>query len=167
MRPGERVLVAGIGNIFLGDDGFGAEVARRLTRLDLPDGVEVADYGTSGMHLAYDLLAGYDTTILVDAAPRNETPGTVSLVEIDPETAQQPGSVDAHGMQPDAVLSLLASLGGTAGRVLLVACEPARVGDGMDLSAPVEAAVPGAVALICDLLGLGAEHPPVRTEAPT
>lgn len=153
MSTGGRTLVAGIGNIFLGDDGFGVEVARRLAAVELPAGIEVGDYGTSGMHLAYDLLGGYQTTILVDAAPRGGPPGAVSLVELDGEPASRTPSLDAHGMQPDAVLALLASLGGDAGRVLLVACEPAEVCDRIGLSAPVEAAVPHAVELLTELVG--------------
>lgn len=153
MNLGRRVLVAGIGNVFLGDDGFGVAVAERLAARELPAGVDVGDYGTSGMHLAYDMLGGYDTTVLVDAAPRGEPPGTVSLIEWQPgrETlARTP--IDAHGMQPDAVLALLAELGGRPGRVLVVGCEPAEVADRMGLSAAVEAAVPRAVDLLTDLL---------------
>ncbi|MGA8118158.1 MAG: hydrogenase maturation protease [Actinocatenispora sp.] len=157
--PG-RTLVAGIGNIFLADDGFGVEVARRLAEVDLPDGAEVGDYGIRGMHLAYDLLAGYDTTILVDAVARGEEPGTVTLLEIDPSQPAVTGSsLDAHGMQPDAVLALLDTLGGTPGRVLLVGCEPAEVCDRIGLSAPVAAAVPHAVALVRDLLGEQSHRP--------
>jgi len=74
-----RMLIAGVGNIFLGDDGFGPEVARRLATTDLPGWVRVADYGISGMHLAYDLADGYDCAVLIDAAPRGDKPGTVTL----------------------------------------------------------------------------------------
>ena len=77
------MLVAGIGNIFLSDDGFGVEVVSRLARAELPDGVRVTDYGISGMHLAYDLASGFDAAILVDAAPRGEAPGTVYVIEPD------------------------------------------------------------------------------------
>jgi hydrogenase maturation protease len=151
-----RVLVAGIGNIFLGDDGFGVEVARELRRRELPDGVQVGDYGTSGMHLAFDLLAGYGTTILLDAAPRGDAPGTVSLLEVREEDrldARSDGSLlDAHGMQPEAVLALLAVLGGDAGRVLVVCCEPAEVDQRIGLSEPVARAVPIAVEKVVRLL---------------
>src|SRR5215472_11988405 len=85
----QRVLVAGVGNIFLGDDGFGVEVARRLARLDLPDWVAVGDYGISGMHLAYDLADGVETAILVDAMPRGGEPGTVYVVEPERQVARE------------------------------------------------------------------------------
>src|SRR6201996_4520441 len=152
------VLVAGVGNIFLGDDGFGVEVARRLGAASLPDGVQVGDYGTSGMHLAYDLAdQGYDTTILVDAAPRGEPPGTLTVLEIRAEdraelaSAGGPQLFNAHGMQPEVVLGVLDMLGAEAGRILVVACEPASAEPGLGLSAPVEAAVEEAVALVTRL----------------
>jgi len=117
----KKILVAGVGNIFLGDDGFGVEVARRLTGEKMPAGVRVADFGIRGVHLAYELLEGYDTTILVDAAPRGERPGTVYVIEVDvddpgsgvpSERAGEEGAlVDAHGMEPDAVFGLLRALG--------------------------------------------------------
>lgn len=168
-----RVLVAGIGNIFLRDDGFGVEVARRLSGVRLPDGVRVADYGTSGMHLAYDMAGGYGTTILVDAAPRGDPPGTVTVVEVDGAqrrelaarraghgTAEPPaaGAVrtsmlfDAHGMQPDVVFGVLDMLGVEAGRVLVVGCEPACVDEGMGLTEPVAAAVDDAVRVVTGLV---------------
>jgi len=158
-----RVLVAGIGNIFLRDDGFGTEVARALATEDLPDWVRLADYGISGMHLAYDLASGYETVILLDATARGEPPGTVSVIELDrPDEA--PGGaaamlLDAHGMQPDLVLSMLGVLGGQAGRVLLVGCEPASTDYGMGLSAPVAAAVGPAVRAVLDLIDAERREP--------
>ncbi|WP_279580938.1 hydrogenase maturation protease [Fodinicola feengrottensis] len=114
-----RVLVAGVGNIFLNDDGFGVEVVRRLAAETLPDWVDVADYGIRGMHLAYDVTSrgdGLETMILVDAMARGEKPGTVSVLEVDPERPADyvlPSSpIDAHGMQPDVVLDLITLLGG-------------------------------------------------------
>src|SRR5436190_23545554 len=109
-----RVLIAGIGNIFLQDDGFGTEVAQRLAGEQLPDWVCVKDFGIRGVHLAYEMLdGGYDATILVDAAPRGEKPGTVYLIEPDLETVDdaEPLSLDAHGMDPRVVLQMLKSLG--------------------------------------------------------
>ena len=162
-RTQRRVLVACVGNIFLGDDGFGVEVASRLAGLPMPAGVRVVDYGISGMHLAYDLADGYETAILVDAAPRGEEPGTVSVIEVDPDDHPDPdpaadGSAppggmlfDGHGMQPDVVLGLLGRLGGQAGRVFVVGCEPATVEYGMELSAPVAAAVDEAVRIVLDM----------------
>src|ERR1700683_809389 len=113
-----RVLVAGIGNIFLGDDGFGVEVASRLAKLDLPDWVAVGDYGTSGLHLAYDLADGVNLAILVDAVPRGGDPGTVYVIEPGPvpQTAVPPAALfDGHGMEPDVVLGMLDSLGARVG----------------------------------------------------
>ena len=157
----DRVLVAGVGNIFLGDDGFGVEVARRLATLDLPDWVRVADYGTSGIHLAYDLADGYATTILIDAAPRGGEPGTVTVMEVDEEQRRlahvgvplEAGRLfDGHGMQPDVVLGTLSMLGADIPRILVVSCEPASVDYGIGLSPPVAAAVGEAVRVILDLI---------------
>ncbi len=148
-------LVAGIGNIFLGDDAFGVELARRLGAEQLPEGVRVTDYGIRGMHLAYDLLElAPDTTILLDAMARGGEPGTVYVLESRPEDVQdlQPSTVDAHGMAPDAVLALLENLGGSAGRTLLVGCEPANTEEGIGLSTTVAAAVDKAVGVVLDLL---------------
>jgi len=168
-RPLARpVLVAGVGNIFFGDDGFGVEVAGRLAGLDLPDGVTVADYGISGMHLAYDLANGYETAVVIDAAPRGGTPGTVYLLEPEPEPRPEPAAraaagplaggalFDAHGMQPDVVLGVLGMLGARAKRVLIVGCEPASAEPGIGLSAPVAAAVGRAVQMVLKLLDIGA-----------
>ena len=165
-----RVLVAGLGNIFLGDDGFGAEVARRLATASLPDWVQVADYGTSGMHLMYDLADGFDTVILIDAAPRGGEPGAVYLLELDPadhRPAQgdaEPGSAvspffDAHGMQPDVVLGMLGVLGGQTHRILVVGCEPASTDYGIGLSEPVAAAVDTAVTMVTDLVSASTARP--------
>ncbi len=148
-------VVAGIGNIFLGDDAFGVELARRLGAEQLPEGVRVADYGIRGMHLAYDLLdIAPDTTILLDAVARGGEPGTVYVLEIRPGDVPdiQPSTVDAHGMAPDAVLALLDNLGGSAGRTLLVGCEPANTEEGIGLSTTVAAAVDKAVGVVLDLL---------------
>jgi len=161
-RTSGRVLVACVGNIFMSDDGFGVEVAKRLTGVGMPDGVRVVDYGTSGMHLAYDLADGYETTILVDASPRGGEPGTVTVVEVDPAEHQNPaadagvlqGSMlfDGHGMQPDVVFGILGMLGAKAGRILVVGCEPATVDYGMELSEPVAAAVDEAVQIVMDMV---------------
>jgi hydrogenase maturation protease len=216
------MLIAGVGNIFLGDDGFGVEVATRLSGESLPDWVRVADYGISGMHLAYDLAEGFETTVLIDATPRGGEPGTLYVMELEPgsgmsaETDAAPATavagapptadastppaasgastspatprastppaaadagtptaavpsadsrgiplVDGHGMQPDVVFGMLKTLGGDAGRVLLVGCEPASVDEGIGLSAPVTAAVDEAVRILLDLVraeaGTGAE----------
>jgi hydrogenase maturation protease len=147
-----RVLVAGVGNVFLGDDGFGVEVARRLAAEDLPGWVEVADFGIGGVHLAYQLLEGYDTAILVDAVPRGGEPGTVYVIQ--PSVDGPPGGavMDAHGMQPEAVLALLSALGGDVERVLVVGCEPADTGERIGLSEPVARAVDRAIATVRELI---------------
>ena len=154
-RP--RILVAGIGNIFLGDDGFGVAVARRLVRRELPAGVEVADFGIRGMDLAYTLQAGYDAAVFVDTAPRGEAPGTVSVVE--PELDPDEVVVDTHGMDPLRVLGLARMLGHVPQRVLVVACEPERIVHGEhdddlvgELSDPVRAAVDEAVTVVESLV---------------
>ena len=153
-----RVLVAGIGNIFLGDDGFGPEVARRLGGQVVPDGVRVADFGIRGVHLAYELLGGYDALVLVDAVPLGEAPGTLAVIEPEAPTAlddQRDGVapvVDAHSMSPAVVLDTLAGLGGTVGRIVVVGCQPATLDEGIGLSPPVAAAVDPAVDLCRRLL---------------
>ncbi len=157
--PTTRILVAGIGNIFMADDGFGVEVARRLGERTQPPGVDVADFGIRGMDLVYALGEGYDVAVFVDAVPRGAEPGTLFLIE--PELDRQGGPVglDAHGMDPVKVLALAASLGAVPDRVLLVGCEPKIKMTGEEdelvgeLSAPVLAAVDGAVEMVESLLG--------------
>jgi hydrogenase maturation protease len=154
------VLVAGIGNLFCSDDGFGPEVARRLGSR-APEGVRVVDYGIRGMHLAYDLLDGYDVLVLVDAAPVGQSPGDVAVLEVGPSDlggADLGGAdlagpdLDAHGMSPVAVLASLDRLGGTLPRTYVVGCRPATTEEGIGLSDPVAAAVPVAVETVAGLL---------------
>ena len=147
MKATPRVLVAGIGNVLLGDDGFGSEVARRLAAEPVPDGVSVVDYGIRGMHLAFDLLAGYDCLVLVDALPHGAAPGDVTVLEVGEDDLGS-GEFDAHGMNPVAVLGSLASLGGRLPRTFVVGCEPADVGEGIGLSPPAAAAVETALSAI-------------------
>jgi hydrogenase maturation protease len=149
------ILVAGIGNIFQTDDGFGSEVARRLLAgPPLPDGVSVVDYGIRGVHLAYELLDGYDAAILVDATRQGDEPGTIYVIEPDVDGIEtesglaEAGIVDAHGMDPASVLALLQSLGGSVDRLLVVGCEPADVEEGMGLSEAVAAAVDEACGVV-------------------
>jgi hydrogenase maturation protease len=149
---GTKVLVAGVGNIFLSDDAFGVEVANRLGQEPMPPGVKVADFGIGGVHLAFELLEGYDAAILVDAVPRGGEPGTVCVIEPEVDGAQCEGLVDAHGLDPESVLTLLDRLGGAVGRLLIVGCEPASVEDGMGLSPPVAAAVDEAVDVVRSLV---------------
>jgi len=146
--PG-KILVAGIGNIFLGDDAFGSDVARFLEHMAWPDHVHVEDFGIRGYDLAYAIMNA-DAAILIDAVPRGEPPGTVYLIEPDLENLGE-GSIDPHTMNPVAVLQLVQSLGGATGRIFLVGCEPGPLecDEGrLGLSAPVQAAVHEAVALV-------------------
>jgi len=157
-----RVLVAGIGNIFLADDGFGCEVVRRLATEPLPDGVELIDYGIRGMHLAFDLLNGYDALVIVDAAPRGGRPGDLSVLEVGPDDLGT-GQFDAHGMEPTAVLGSLGALGGQLPRTMVVCCEPASSEERIGLSDAVASVVPSAVSLVHELLeGELGLTPPVR-----
>jgi hydrogenase maturation protease len=153
-----EILVAGIGNIFLGDDAFGVEVAQRLARRPLPGGVRVVDYGIRSFDLAFALLDERDLTILVDALPRGGAPGTLYVVEPDLDALDAPGAaqVEAHVMNPLVVLQLVRSMGGRPKRVLVVGCEPdpGTLDDEgqMGLSAPVEAAIDEAVGLVESLV---------------
>ncbi|MEU7642163.1 hydrogenase maturation protease [Streptomyces sp. NPDC039016] len=172
--PPGRTLIAGVGNIFLGDDGFGVEAVRALGAHTLPDGVELVDAGVRGVHLAYRMLDGYDTVLLVDAAARGGEPGALYLLDAtDPaDTVARPENtpIDAHHMTPDAVLALLDTLSAGTGtrrpqRVLVVGCEPADTAEGIGLSAPVATAVDEAVRLVLRLVGAD-EPEPAATGAP-
>ena len=157
MAP-KRILIAGIGNVFLGDDGFGVEVVKRLAGRQLPEGVEVADFGIRGLDLAYALQDDYDVVVFVDAIPRGEEPGTIYLLE--PEIVEDGEiSLDTHGMDPVKVIKLSRALGAKRTRTLVVGCEPQVVLSGedyddmlMDLSEPVRAAVEEAVKVVESLV---------------
>jgi hydrogenase maturation protease len=156
----KKILIAGIGNIFLGDDGFGVEVSNRLLcGPGLPAGVRVVDFGIRGFDLAYALMEGYETTILVDALPGNEAPGTISVVEPDLAEFQTEeaaaGFVEPHAMNPVSVLRMAAGMGAKLQRVLVVGCVPATLGpeEGlMGLSEPVSASVEEAARLVESLV---------------
>jgi hydrogenase maturation protease len=166
-----RILVAGVGNIFMGDDAFGVEVVQRLAKTSLPDGVRVVDFGIRGIDLAYALLDGYDAAILVDTAQLDAPPGTVRVVapELHPDEPSAPEGllVEPHDLDPAKVLRLAATLGDSCQRILLVACQPATFGDddadAMGLSPAVAAAVDDAATivlrLISDILGLRPRPP--------
>ena len=151
-----RALIAGLGNVFHGDDGFGVEVTARLLAADRPawpDGVTVRDFGIRGVHLAYELLDGYDLVVIADAVSRGGEPGTLYVIEHQrrPDDAP-PAMVDAHDMAPDEVLALVPALGGTLGRVVVVGCEPELIGPTMGLSEEVGRSVERAARLIVDIV---------------
>jgi hydrogenase maturation protease len=153
-RP-RQILVAGIGNAFLGDDGFGGQVAQRLEKRDLPEGVLVLDFGTGGLDLAYEVMRGYDALVLVDISRQGEAPGTIYVMEPDPADVDggiEDGAViDPHGMDPQTVLRFVKAVGGWPGKVVIVACEPSSVGEvNWGLSKPVEDAVDRAVAVVLE-----------------
>ena len=155
---GKRVLIAGIGNVFLGDDGFGVEVVKRLAGRELPEGVEVKDFGIRGMDLAYALQDGYELVVFVDATPRGGEPGTVYLIEPEVEDDGEV-TLDTHGMDPVKVIKLSRALGARPTRTLVVGCEPRVVLGGedydemlMELSEPVSVAVDEAVKLVESLV---------------
>ena len=153
-----RILIAGIGNIFLGDDAFGCEVARQLVRQSWPENVRVVDFGIRGFDLAYALLDGPDATILVDATPRGEAPGTLYTIEPDlseVDSLDSEAIPETHGMNPLKMLHLVKAMGGECKKIRLVGCDPATLGpeEGlMGLREPVQAAVPEAVKVIESLI---------------
>jgi len=141
-----RVLIAGVGNIFFSDDGFGVEVARRLVDQELPDWVKVADFGIRGVHLAFEMLAGYEQVVLVDAVPRGGDPGDLYIIE--PDLDAVVGTPDAHTMELQSVFAFMKTLGGDYPKTLIVGCEPVSCDEGIGLSGRVERAVGEAVQLI-------------------
>lgn len=147
-----RILVAGIGNIFLGDDGFGPEVMRHVGVDSFGADVHAVDYGIRGMHLAYDLLEGWRALVLVDALPDRGAPGTLHVFEADHETLSPTAGLEAHSMDPAAVFATLRALGGTPPQTIVIGCEVENIDEGMGLSAPVSAAVPLAVAALNEVL---------------
>ncbi len=169
-----RILIAGIGNIFHGDDAFGCEVAQQLVRQEWPDGIRVTDFGIRSYDLAYAIMDGYDATVLVDATQQGEPPGTVYLIEPDlTELDALEGTVvNSHSLNPLLVLQLVRSLGGDLNRLYVVGCEPAvlepQEGQ-LGLSSAVQAAIPKAIAMIHSLVGDLLDEPrtPRLEEAPT
>ncbi|HEY0317313.1 MAG TPA: hydrogenase maturation protease [Solirubrobacterales bacterium] len=155
-EPEMRVLVAGIGNVFLGDDGFGVALANRLAASELPAGVEVVDFGIRGIDLAWAMQDGYDAVVLLDATPRGSAPGTLYLIEPEVEPGAHP--IEGHGMDPVTVLSLVHALGGTPPRTLVVGCEPLTRIDPddesvvADLSEPVRLALDEGMKMVDSLL---------------
>jgi hydrogenase maturation protease len=149
----KRILVAGIGNAWLADDGFGGEVVRRLEQRELPEGAVVLDFGTGGLDLAYEVMRGYDALVLVDVSRQGGEPGTLYVMdapEEDVEAGIEDGQViNPHAMDPQTVLRFVKTVGAWPGKVMVVACEPARVEEmGLGLSDEVARAVDGAVDLV-------------------
>ena len=171
-----NILIAGIGNIFFGDDAFGCEVAAQLMRRPLPEGVRVIDFGIRSYDLAYAMMNGPDVTIFIDATPRGQPPGTIYLLEPDKNILDSDFGevVNAHSMNPVRVLQLIHSLGGQPGRLYLVGCEPAvlETEEGaMGLSEKVQAAVAPAIemieTLIREILGGAGNPAPVAQKLET
>ncbi len=151
----KQILVAGVGNAWLQDDAFGSEVARRLEARELPDGVTVMDFGTSGLDLAYELIRGYSALILVDASRQGGEPGTLYVMEPDRSDfvgeVKDGENIDPHDMNPHTVLRFVSVLGGWPGKVVVIACEPGEVEDpGVGLTPEVEAAVETATQLVLE-----------------
>jgi hydrogenase maturation protease len=172
-EPLRSILIAGVGNAWLRDDGFGGEVARRLTERGLPDGVSVMDAGTGGLDLAYEVMRGYDGLVILDVSQQGGEPGTLYVMEPDEESVQagiEDGDViNPHAMDPQTVLRFVRSVGAWPGRVVVIACEPAHVEEmGWGLSEPVAQAVQRAVDLVAEIvdeLRSGAVPPPAPAPA--
>jgi hydrogenase maturation protease len=157
-EPLRKILIAGVGNAWLRDDGFGGEVARRLERRELPDGVAVMDAGTGGLDLAYEVMRGYDALVILDVSRQGGEPGTLYVMEPDEDSVQgaiEDGeTINPHGIDPQTVLRFVKSVGAWPGRVVVIACEPADVEDmGWGLSEQVEEAVERAVELVVETVG--------------
>lgn len=167
-----RILVAGIGNIFLGDDGFGSEVVRHAAIPPDDPSVRVTDYGIRGMHLAYDLLEGWGTLVLVDAVPSRGSPGTLHVFQAEHESTSSTTGLDAHSMDPAAVFASLRALGGTPPYTVILGCEAGSVEDGIGLTEPVANAVPRAVRAVEEIVAAlrspvsaSSSSAPLRAEA--
>jgi hydrogenase maturation protease len=150
-----KILIAGVGNAWLRDDGFGGEVARRLEQRSLPEGVVVMDAGTGGLDLAYEVMRGYDALVILDVSRQGGEPGTLYVMEPDEESVSggiEDGEViNPHGMDPQTVLRFVKSIGAWPGRVMVIACEPADVEEvGWGLTEQVNEAVDRAVTLVVE-----------------
>jgi hydrogenase maturation protease len=155
VEPLRSILIAGVGNAWLRDDGFGGEVARRLSERELPDGVAVMDAGTGGLDLAYEVMRGYDALVILDVFPQGGTPGTLYVMEPDEESVaagiEDGDVINPHAMDPQTVLRFVKSVGAWPGKVVVIACEPGDVQEmGWGLSEQVRAAVQRAVDLVVE-----------------
>ena len=162
-----RTLVAGVGNIFLSDDGFGVEVVHALAEYTGINGVKIADYGIRGMHLAYEMIEGYDVVIIVDAVHRDGDPGTIYMLEPS-ATRMTSRTPDAHSMELEQVFAMAGALGEPLPKTIVVGCEPACIDEGIGLSDVVQQAVPVAATLIANLVTRHAKRiagTPATTEA--
>jgi hydrogenase maturation protease len=157
----KHILVAGIGNLWLKDDGFGGEVARQLEKMDLPHGVLVSDYGIGGLDLAYEVMRGYDALILIDISRQGGEPGTLYVIDVEEDSVEAEiedgAQIDPHGMDPRTVLRFVKATGGWPGRVVVIACEPSNVPTdvvdmGLGLSEPVNGSVDAAVQIVLDTI---------------
>ncbi len=153
----KRVMIAGIGNMFMKDDGFGSAVVKRMADKKFPEGVEVKDFGTGGLKLAYDLMRGYDGLIFLDASARGKTPGTLYLIEPSENDfssdLEEGGPVDPHGADPVTVLRFVKSTGAWPGKVFIIACEPESIDDfEIGLSEPVNIAIDKAIELVDEIV---------------
>lgn len=158
-----RTLVAGVGNIFFGDDGFGVEIARRLAGDALPAGTTVADYGIRGVHLAYDLLAPIERLIVADCVSRGGAPGTIYLLEPELDPAAEVTDLDgAHGMRLPAVFAAVRAMGGRLPAIRIIGCEPADLGPRIGLSQVVAGALATALDLVRDVISNPKETPCAR-----
>ena len=151
------ILIAGIGNAWMGDDGFGSEVVKRLGELELPRGVAVMDFGTGGLNLAYEVMRGYDALMMLDISEQGGTPGTLYVIEADEETIdgsiEDGATINPHGMDPKTMLRFVKSIGAWPGKVVVIACEPQTVAEiGFQLSESVAGAVEPAVQLVLETI---------------
>ncbi|MGH2891595.1 MAG: hydrogenase maturation protease [Sciscionella sp.] len=153
----ESILIAGVGNAWLRDDGFGGAVARRLTELELPAGVSVMDAGTGGLDLAYEVMRGYDALVIIDVSSQGGAPGTLYVIEPDEQSVsgsiEDGDAINPHGMDPQTVLRFVRSVGAWPGKVVVIACEPAEVEQiGWGLSDDVAEALERAVQLVLEIV---------------
>jgi hydrogenase maturation protease len=151
------ILVAGIGNAWLRDDGFGGAVARRLEQREMPDGVAVMDAGTGGLDLAYEVMRGFDALILLDVSRQGGEPGMLYVIEVEEDSIEAQiedgDTINPHAMDPQTVLRFVKSIGAWPGKVIVIACEPASVeAMGWGLSEPVESAVERAADLVLETI---------------